>query len=257
MLRFVILGSSSSGNALLVYNETTRLLIDNGLSYKRLAAAMAETGVAPESLDAVLVTHEHTDHVRGLGVLARRVDAPVFMTQPCAEALPASVGVIPNVMHFESGDTLQFNGLSVTSFAVSHDAADPVNYVVRSNGATLGLATDFGHCSQLIRARLMGANALVIESNYCPDLLRQGPYPPSIQQRIRSRTGHLSNHDVQKLLRQLRHEALRLVVLAHISRDNNTPELACALAREALDGLPVQILAAPSDVVSPVFEVTT
>ncbi len=255
MLRFVLLGSSSSGNGLLVFNENTRLLIDNGFSYKRLTMALGQVGMTPEMLDAVLVTHEHTDHVRGLGVLARRVNIPVFMTPACADALPASIGTVPTITHFESGDAFSFDGLHVTSFAVSHDAADPVNFVVQSNGASLGLATDFGHCSQLIRARLTGANALVIESNYCPDMLRKGPYPPKIQQRIRSRTGHLSNLDVQTLLQQLRHDALRLVVLAHISRDNNHPELACSLARAALDGCPVQIVSAPSDTVSPVFEV--
>jgi len=255
VLRFAILGSSSSGNAMLIFNESTRLLIDNGLSFKRLAGAMDHAGITPESLDAILITHEHTDHVRGLGVLARKIPAPVFMTRPCAASLPSYVGAIPNLIHFESGDTLQFNDLTVTSFAVSHDAADPVNYVVKCNGLTLGLATDFGHCSQLARARLTGANALVIESNYCPELLRAGPYPPQIQQRIRSRTGHLSNLDVHNLLKQLRHDGLRLVVLAHISRDNNTPELACSHAREALDGLPVRIEAAPSDTVSPVYEI--
>lgn len=257
MLRFVLLGSSSSGNALLVFNETTRLLIDNGFSYKRLAAAMAQINMSPDMLDAVLITHEHTDHVRGLGVLARRIKAPIFMTQLCAESLPDYVGKITNQVHFESGDTLQFNNLSVTSYAVSHDASDPVNYVVKCNGLSLGLATDFGHCSQLAKARLTGANALIIESNYCPDLLRQGPYPPKIQQRIRSRTGHLSNLDVAALLKHIRHEALRLVILAHISRDNNNPELACALAREALEGLKVRIEAAPSDTVSPIYEVET
>ncbi len=119
------------------------------------------------------------------------------------------------------------------------------------------MATDFGHCSHLTRARLAGANALVVESNYCPDLLRQGPYPPQVQQRIRSRIGHLSNADVQELLRLLYHEALRLVVLCHISRDNNTPELACALARAALGDAPVQVVAAPADTLSPIYEVTS
>lgn len=255
MLRFVILGSSSSGNAILVYTDTTRVLVDNGFSFKRLAAALAQVGVTAESLDAILVTHEHSDHVRGLGPLARRTHVPVFMTEACAAALPSYIGAIPNLVHFESGDALQFNGLEAVSFNVAHDAADPVNYVFRAHGATLGLATDFGHCSHLTRTRLTGANALVVEANYCPDLLRQGPYPPQVQQRIRSRIGHLSNADVQQLLRDLYHDALRLVVLCHISRDNNTPELACALAREALGLAQVQIVAAPADVVSPVYEV--
>lgn len=255
MLRFAVLGSSSSGNALLVYSEQTRILVDNGFSFKRLAASLAGVGVAPESLDAVVVTHEHGDHIRGLGTLARRTRVPVFMTGGCADALPPSLGAIPNLVRFDSGDVLQFGNIEATSFAVSHDAAEPVNYVFHVNGAKLGIATDFGHCSQLARARLSGSNALVVESNYCPDMLRRGPYPPQVQQRIHSRMGHLSNHDVQQLLKELAHEALRLVVLTHISRDNNTPELACKLARQALGMAPVEILAAPPDAVSPVFEV--
>lgn len=255
MLRFVILGSSSSGNAILVTTDTTRVLVDSGFSYKRLAAALGQLDLAPEALDAVLITHEHSDHVRGLGPLARRINAPVFMTAACADALPSYVGAIPNLVCFESGDTLRFNGLEAVSFNVSHDAADPVNYVFRANGAALGLATDCGHCSQLTRSRLAGANALVIEANYCPDLLRKGPYPPQVQQRIRSRIGHLSNSDMQRLVSEVYHEALRLVVLCHISRDNNTPELACSLAREALGQAPVEIVAAPADVISPVYQV--
>ena len=255
MLRFVILGSSSSGNAVLVFSEKARILVDNGFSFKRLSETLGSLAIHPESLNAVVVTHEHADHIKGVGVLARKTGIPVFMTHGCADALPPYVGEIPQVVRFESGSCLQFGDIEATSFAVSHDAAEPVNYVFGVNGAKLGLATDFGHCSQLARARLAGSNALVIESNYCPDMLRRGPYPPSIQQRIHGRMGHLSNHDVQKMLKELSHDALRLVVLTHISRDNNTPDLACRLARQALGARPVQVIAAPADVASPVFEV--
>lgn len=255
MLRFVILGSSSSGNALLIFSEKTRLLVDNGFSFKRLSQTLNGLGILPETLDAVVVTHEHADHVKGIGVLARRTGVPIFMTHGCARALPLYVGKVPNLQCFESGDTLCFKDIEATSFAVSHDAADPVNYIFHSNGAKLGMTTDCGHYSQLARARLAGSNALVVEANYCPDMLRRGPYPPQIQQRIHSRMGHMSNLDVQQMLRELRHEALRLVVLTHISRDNNTPELACKLAREVLYDLPIQVMAAPAENTSPIFEV--
>lgn len=255
MIRFAILGSSSSGNAVLVQSEKACVLVDNGLSLKQLTQRLERFHLQPEDLSAVLVTHEHTDHVNGLGVLARRARVPVFMTTGCAESLPRQVGDIPTLSCFESGDTLCFGDLEAGSFAVSHDAADPVNFVFRNNGAKLGFATDLGHCSQLIRARLTGAQALILESNYCPDLLRRGPYPPQVQQRIRSRSGHLSNEDARTLLRELCHDALRLVVLAHISRDNNHPELACSVAREAVGALPVHIIAAPADEPSPLFEV--
>ena len=255
MLKFVILGSSSSGNALLVFSDKTRILVDNGFSYKRLSETLGSLGILPESLDAVVVTHEHADHVKGLGVLARKTGIPVYMTHGCAEALPPYVGPIPRLARFESGESLEFDDIEAVSFAVSHDAADPVNYVFRANGAKLGNATDFGHCSQLTRARLEGANALVVESNYCPDMLRRGPYPPQIQQRIQSRMGHMSNQDVQQMLHDLSHDGLRLVVLTHISRENNTPELASALAREAVGSMPIHVAVAPPDAASPVFEV--
>lgn len=255
MLRFAVLGSSSSGNAMLVFTEKTRILVDNGFSYRKLSETLGTIGILPESLDAVLVTHEHTDHVRGLGPLSRKTGVPIFMTRGCAECLPPYTGNIANLVRFESGDSLAFKDIEVTSFAVCHDAADPVNYTFKSQDAKLGTATDFGHCSQLTRARLAGSHALVIESNYCPDMLRRGPYPPQVQQRIHSRNGHLSNHDVQQLLKDLSHDALRLVVLTHISRENNTPDLACMLAREALGDLPVNVLAAPADSASPVFEI--
>lgn len=240
---------------MLVFSERARILVDNGFSYKKLAETLSEVRISPESIDAVLVTHEHTDHVRGLGILARKTGVPVFMTHGCAESLPPSIGPIPDLHCFDSGDTLEFKDIQVSSFAVSHDAADPVNYAFSSGSAKLGTATDFGHCSQLTRARLAGSNALVIESNYCPDMLRRGSYPPQVQQRIHSRMGHLSNLDVQQLLKDLSHSFLRLVVLTHISRENNTPELACTLAREALGDLPIEVLAAPADGASPIFEV--
>ncbi len=255
VLRFVVLGSSSSGNALLVFTEETRVLVDNGFSFKRLSQTLGLVGIPPETLNAVVVTHEHADHVKGIGVLARQTGMSVFMTHGCAKALPEYVGHIPNLHCFESGDMLRFNDIEAVSFAVSHDAADPVNYIFRSGGAKLGMATDCGHYSQLTRARLSGSNALVIEANYCPDMLRHGPYPPQVQQRIHSRMGHLSNIDVQQMLGELKHDALKLVVLTHISRDNNTPELACRLAREVLHNLPIQVTAAPADGPSPVFEV--
>lgn len=254
-LRFAVLGSSSSGNALLVCSQTTNLLVDNGFSFKRLSESLSRFNLTPEDIDAVLVTHEHADHVKGIGTLARRTGLPVYMTYGCAEALPVGVGDIPNLRCFESGADLQFGDTTVISFSVSHDAADPVNYIFRVNGTQLGLATDCGHFSHLVRARLAGSHALVLESNHCPEMLRRGPYPPQIQQRIHGRTGHLSNHDVQKLLREVYHEALQLVVLTHISRENNTPELALKFAREALGDAVVHLVAAPPDDVSPLFEV--
>ena len=253
--QFCLLGSGSSGNAALVASDSARILIDNGFSLKQLKARMAMLGESVARLDAVFVTHEHADHVRGVGVLARALNIPVFMTAGTRESLPITMGDIPNPVIFEAGDRIRMSDLEVASFSVPHDAADPVSFTVSCNGCKVGFATDFGKPSQLIKTRLAGANALVIESNYCPDMLRMGHYPPQVQQRIRSRIGHLSNQDMCSLLDSLWHEALRTVVLMHVSENNNRPELAHAMAARALRGRDVRLFVAAQDAPTPVFEV--
>lgn len=255
MIRFCLLGSGSSGNALLVCTPQSRILVDNGLSYRQLERRLGEVGERLDRLDAVLITHEHGDHVNGLGALIRRIPAPVFMTRATHEALPQSVGVLPRVEVFEAGETLAVADLRIASFSVSHDAADPVSYVLQCDGATLGIAADLGYASTLVRARLRGAHALVLEANYCPEMLRQGRYPHAVQQRIRSRRGHLSNQAMQSLLTELIHHRLRLVVLVHISEENNDPALAVRAAREVLRQSGIEVHVARQDRPTPMFEI--
>ncbi len=255
MIKFALLGSGSSGNATLVTDGTNAFLIDNGLSLKRLEERLGAVGLCPSDLKGVFVTHEHGDHVQGLGVLSRKHRIPVFLTEGTRQSLPATLGHVEKLETVEAGDTVKIGGLSITSFSIAHDAADPVSYTVTNGSTKLGFATDFGHTSHLVRTRLANSNALVIESNYCPHLLRTGSYPPKIQQRISSRSGHLSNHDAAKLLSELAHDALQLVVLVHLSRENNLPALASRLAREALAGHPAEVVVAPPDGSSRLFEV--
>lgn len=255
MLKFSLLGSGSSGNAALIVGERTRVLIDSGLSYKQLCLRAEAVGQSLDGLDAVFITHEHSDHVNGLGVLARKTGVPVFITTPTHRALPPNVGEIPRIEYFEAGDTISVGEFEVCSFSVSHDACDPVCYSIRGRGAKLGFATDLGHCCHLVRARLEGSHALVLESNYCPDRLRLGHYPASVQQRIRSRQGHLSNHDAGALLKSLLHAALRTIVLVHISENNNTPELVKRNALGAVGNHPANIFLATQDAPTPLFEV--
>ncbi len=255
MLQFALLGSSSSGNATLVSDGSTHLLIDNGLSYKRLEERLGLFNLHPRDLSGVLVTHEHNDHILGLGVLNRRHDVPIFVSRGTAQALPPGLGEMRSIAPFEAGDGFEVGGLAIQSFSVSHDAADPVNYTITNRSTKLGFATDFGHCSQLIRARLAGSHALVVESNYCPDMLRLGSYPPAVRQRISSRIGHLSNHDAARLIAELCHDSLQLVVLVHLSRENNCPDVAARFAREALPEHPAEIVIAPPDGAPRLFEV--
>jgi len=231
------------------------ILIDNGLSFKQLSLRAAAIGIALEELDAVVVTHEHGDHVLGIGVLTRKMHVPVYMTPGTFEHLPPSLGKLGEIRFFESGDSIHLKDLEINSFSVTHDAADPVGFVVRSAGAQFGLATDLGHVSELVKRRLSGSHALVIESNYCPDMLRRGDYPPKIQQRIRGRHGHLSNEEMCSLLHGLLHDALQHVILVHISENNNAPALVEQRVRGVLKSHPAGIFLATQDAPTPLFQV--
>lgn len=255
MLRFALLGSGSSGNALLVVSPTARILIDNGFSLKELRSRAARIGETLDGLKAVFVTHEHSDHVKGVGVLARSLGVPVYMTPGTRENLPDIVGELPRVELFESGDSVTIDGLTLASFNVCHDAADPVSYVAQCDGVKLGLAADLGHAPRYVKQRLEGSHALVLESNHCLDMLHRGPYPPALKQRIRSRYGHLSNVDMTSLLASLIHEALQIVVLVHLSQENNCPDLAHKLAEGVLEGRGVVLHVAHQDVPTPLFEI--
>ena len=255
MIRFSLLGSGSGGNATLIASDGCKVLIDNGLSLRQLRRRIEAIGETLDGLRGIVITHEHSDHVLGVGVLARRMNVPVFMTRATLDSLPKAVGAIPCVEHFDSGDTLTLDRLTLTSFRVAHDAADPVSFVVRSGGAQLGLATDLGSVSNLVRLRLKGSHALILESNYCPEMLRHSPYPPAIVQRIGGTHGHLSNADMNALLADLIHEGLELVVAMHISRENNTVEKARSMAAGVLKAHPARLVVADHDGPTPMFEV--
>lgn len=256
VIRFSLLGSGSSGNALFIASPSSKILIDSGLSLRQVTMRLSAVGEDLDGLRAVFVTHEHNDHVNGIGPLARKYDVPVFVTRRTYERFPETVGPLRNVELFDSGDTLHVDGIRLGSFNVSHDAADPVGYTVECGGAKLGVASDLGHVSTLVRSRLAGSHGLVLESNYCPQMLVEGRYPPMLQQRIRGRTGHLSNLDCVSLLSGLLHDGLRVVVLAHLSEENNRPDLALKLAAGALVGHGALLHVAERRQPTPVFELT-
>jgi phosphoribosyl 1,2-cyclic phosphodiesterase len=255
VIRFCLLGSGSSGNAIYIEADGSKILIDNGLSYRQLESRATAAGLTLQGLKAIFITHEHLDHVNGLGVLTRKIDIPVYMTSGTADRLPPGIGKLNDIRHFEAGDEIALNGMRVGSFSVSHDAADPVSYIVEASGTKLGLAADMGHPSELVRQRLSNCHGLILESNYCPEMLRRSSYPPMIRQRIHGRHGHLSNHDASRLLAHVLHDALRLVVLVHISEENNTKELAQSVAAQAMRGHAAQLHVAWQDRPTPVFEV--
>ena len=255
MLRFSLLGSGSSGNALLVVSPAAKILIDDGLSFKQVQRRVAAVGETLEGLKAVFVTHEHRDHVNGIGTLARRLKVPVYATEATYENLPQSVGELPGVEFFESGDAISVDGLELTSYSVCHDAVDPVMFTVECAGVKLGLASDLGRVSALVKTRLADSHALILESNHCPAMLRRGSYPRMLQQRISSSHGHLSNSAMNSLLATLMHDRLQWVVLAHVSQENNSPELAREMASHVLRDHPAGLHVALQDGPTPLFEI--
>ena len=195
---------------------------------------MAAVGVSPQSLDAIFVTHEHTDHIKGVGVLARRYNLPVYANRETLDCAQKALGKLPEVIPVETGDTLKIKTLSVETFTKCHDAADPMGLVFRNNGIKIGLVTDMGRSTRLAEDRLKACNVLILEFNYDPTMLSEGPYPLDLKRRIHGSEGHLSNQQAGELLEALSHDDLKYLVLAHLSETNNTPDKALRAAKAVL-----------------------
>ncbi|TLM69309.1 MAG: MBL fold metallo-hydrolase [Deltaproteobacteria bacterium] len=234
-MKVCLLASGSKGNALLVCTGRSRVLVDAGLSARELCRRLAMAGVAPEDLDAVLVTHEHIDHVRGLGPLSRRYGVPVYLHHEAAAAL-ADNQRLARVVEFAAGPELVIGDLAIRAFPVTHDAQAPVGFSFDDGAGRTGVATDLGVATRLVAEELRNCRTLVLESNHDEDMLRDGPYPWPLKQRIRSSHGHLSNRDSAGLLETLCWEGLENVLLAHLSETNNHPELARRAAEQTLAG---------------------
>lgn len=246
-MRLITLGSGSGGNAAVIEAGGLRVLVDAGLSAKQLVDRMRASGVEPDSLDAVLLTHEHGDHIRGLRVLIKSIPAPVYATAATARVVREAGVDRASWKIFESGAGFQLGGLSVQSFSVPHDAVDPVGFVFRHEERSLGLLSDAGHVTRLISERLRGVDALFVEANYDERLLDADTKRPwSTKQRISSRHGHLSNSQTAALVAELGEAGLARVVLGHLSSDCNRPELAMAAVRAGHPG-PLEIACAPPD----------
>jgi phosphoribosyl 1,2-cyclic phosphodiesterase len=308
MVRFTVLASGSKGNCSVVTGGNTRILVDAGLSCRELFRRMRLVGEDPATLDAIIVTHEHSDHVAGLAVTARKLGIPVYFTEPThrawvrwlsprrqmtyaqwleecrkqaaarmAEADAAgvedcdpeeadSVGApldekpsqsvageaqngtkkkpaaekdptaLPSVQYFQAGKALQIGDISVSPFTIPHDAADPVGFVFQAEGVRMAIATDLGYIPPNVKAQLKGVDLLLLESNHDIEMLRDGPYPWSVKQRVLSRVGHLSNEAAATYLETEYDGQAAYVVLAHLSESNNLPDLARISAERALNG---------------------
>lgn len=226
-MKISLLASGSKGNSILVESGRTKVLVDAGLSAKELRKRLGCVGVEAESLSALLITHEHSDHVRGLGPLIRQLQIPVYLQTDLARKLP-DVGKQECVCEFSEGEEFRVNDFAVRPFAVTHDALAPVAFTLESEEGKVGVATDLGVATRLVTECLRGCRALIVETNHDEEMLRDGPYPWALKQRVRSSHGHLSNRAGGDLLQQLLWDGLEAVFLGHLSETNNCPQLALA-----------------------------
>jgi phosphoribosyl 1,2-cyclic phosphodiesterase len=235
-MRVTVLGSGSGGNATLVEAGDVRILIDAGFSGRDIERRMLEVGVEPASVSGVIITHDHGDHTRGMGVLARRFGLPLFITTRTRAACASLLNGSEDVREYRSSVPFSLGPLEIRPFLTVHDAADPVAVTVRNveTGARLGIATDLGRPTAAVRAELAGCHMLVLEANHDDALLWAGPYPWSVKQRIASSHGHLSNRAAAELVRELFHAGLTHVVLAHLSEHCNDRSLAAEAVGAAL-----------------------
>jgi len=233
-MRLVPLGSGSTGNATLVEFGATRLLVDAGLSARALGQRLEAAGVAPASVGWLLLSHEHGDHVRGAQRFSRLHGLQVLSSFETLEAMNCSPKDFSSWAPLPEVGRLDLGGVEVEPFPVPHDAARPVGFVLHGEGLRVGLATDLGHATTLVRQRLRGCHVLMLESNHDDSMLRDGPYPWHLKQRVSGRRGHLSNADAAALLGHVVDDACGAVVLAHLSEKNNRPALARDCAARAL-----------------------
>jgi phosphoribosyl 1,2-cyclic phosphodiesterase len=245
--RISILASGSSGNATLLETERTCLLIDAGLGKRETLRRLEALAKRPARLDGILISHEHTDHSSGLPQLARQWNATAFLTEPThreiERTLPDDAGRnIERIEHIRAGDRFTIGDIEVSAFTIPHDAADPIGFSFRSNGTKVALVTDLGYLTELVKHHLREADCLILESNHDLEMLKVGPYPWYLKQRVMSRTGHLSNNTVSDFLADPEgfDGRARYLVLAHLSENNNNPDLARLSAEEALNRRPAE-----------------
>ena len=228
MVKFCTLTSGSSGNSIFVSDGKTRILVDAGVSGKKIEEGLRAIGEEPEQIDAVLVTHEHSDHVSGIGVLSRRYDIPIYANCGTWNAMSGTVGSIKphNIKEIENDNQFGIADIGVEAFSIPHDAADPVGYSFYIGNQKITVATDIGHINKPLFQQLCGSDGILLESNHDVQMLKNGAYPFSLKQRILGEFGHLSNDLAATLACFLVNKKTTKILLGHLSQENNTPHLA-------------------------------
>lgn len=237
ILKICILASSSAGNSAFIATDRTRLLIDAGLSRREIAKRLAAIGEDVQSLTAILITHEHTDHTCGLAAIVKAADRaiPVYVTHGTARFIDWGEST-PVLEAFQAGCSFSIGDFDIASFTIPHDAVDPVGYTLSAQGVKVAIATDLGYVPDSLRVHLRGTDMLLLESNHDLEMLRVGPYPWCVKQRVMSRRGHLSNEVAADFIERDLDTRVSTVVLGHISEHNNHPELVRNMGLKALNG---------------------
>ena len=220
-----VLASGSRGNSIYLETAGVRLLIDMGLSGRETERRLATVGASPRDLDGILLSHEHLDHVRGVGSFARKYKIPVYLNQLTRAHLPEQVGQLGEREEFVTGKSFSVKDTTIHPFTLSHDAADPVGFALVNGSVKVGICTDLGAATNLVRRHLEHCSILVVEANHDVEMLKDGPYPWPVKQRIKSRFGHLSNEQSVKVISQVFSEDLQEVIFAHVSETNNSSEM--------------------------------
>lgn len=224
---FCSLYSGSSGNSTFVSSDNAKILIDAGLSGKYIEKAIVDIGESPKDIDGIFVTHEHIDHIKGVGIISRKYDIPIYANELTWNSMSRTLGKIKeyNIKIIDNGN-ITIKDLNIESFSISHDAACPVGYSISCNGKKACIATDMGYFSEKVKNKISDADVILLESNHDIEMLKFGPYPYSLKRRILSDVGHLSNDACGKAIVDITNNNKKHIVLGHLSKTNNYPELA-------------------------------
>jgi phosphoribosyl 1,2-cyclic phosphodiesterase len=238
---FCPLSSGSKGNSIFIGTKNTRILIDAGISAKATQEKLGALGVDLRDIDAILITHEHVDHIRGVSTLATKYKIPIFANSDTAHAILETLDQSPKFKIFSTGETFEFGDLEIHPFTIQHDTLDPVAFTIRTSNLKLGFCTDLGFVTTLVKNHLKECDYLYIEANHEPSMVHSSPRPMVYKQRVLSRQGHLSNQQCAELLREIAHPDLKHIHLAHLSEECNNPERALSVIQETLDSLKISV----------------
>ena len=252
MIGFCPLASGSKGNSIFVGTKNTRVLIDAGISGLQMIERLSRIAVELDTIQAILITHEHSDHIKGLGVIAERLKVPVLANAETAKGIYASLGIRPRFKIFTTGETFEFGDLKIHPFSIPHDTLDPVAFTMETDCLKVGFCTDLGHATSLVKKQLERCDYLYLESNHQPSMVHSSSRPEQLKLRILGKQGHLSNEDCGKLLASVWNEKLKHVHLAHLSKECNTPEYALSEVKRVLEenNLSVELTIAHQDEIS-------